>query len=151
MRCLILISTTLQYSAFCYVVLPCPYPCSAPCLCPHRIVLKSHCICNTFLDPSYWVSFEPVSQGVRQIWTLQLTVFFSSFLYSEWIQGEWQKLREGNCHRHGVCVCVCVCVCVRACMHACVSTLVHIIQEWTYNQGYSGQSFHHIPAEAETA
>lgn len=55
-------------------------------LLPHRIVQYSHCIGNSFFYHSYWVSFEPVSQGVCQIWTLHFTIFFPSFSYSEWIQ-----------------------------------------------------------------
>lgn len=73
-------------------------PCSAPCLRPHRIVQQSHCICNSFLYPSYWVSFEPVSQGVCQIWTLQLT-FFPLLLVFGMISGRVTDTQKGEAVR----------------------------------------------------
>ena len=108
-------STTLTLSAlsscpFCFLH---PWPSSHfyPFLSSYLALLpvwdliglsRSHCICNSFLYPSYWVSFEPVSQGFCQIWTLHFWNFFSSFLYSQWIQRDWQTLRKGNCQRHAL-------------------------------------------------
>lgn len=77
LHCL-LVLFALHYSSFTIFKLISflvPMPCSAACLRPHRIVQYSHCICNSFLYPSYWVSFEPVSQGVCQIWTLHFSIF----------------------------------------------------------------------------
>lgn len=43
---------------------------------PQTIALKSCYICNSFLHPSYWLSFKAVSQSVCQIWTLYFSIFF---------------------------------------------------------------------------
>lgn len=105
MRCFILIFTTFPYSYIAFssfsfslftILHPLPSPSFHPFLSSYLAVLpvrdlvrlsSTHWICNSFLYPSYRVSFEPVSQGVCQIWTLCFTVFFP-FLHVCWMNSE---------------------------------------------------------------